>query len=330
MAQERVPLLSIRCLVYNHEPFLRQCLDGFVMQQTTFPFEAIVHDDASTDGSTAIIREYAEKYPDIIKPIYETENQYSKHDGSLVRVMNAAVHPAAKYIAFCEGDDYWTDPNKLQIQVDFLESHPEFVLTSHDYIEYDEDTHEFAQESAWGHSQCNQGDENEIVEFSLGNFFEAWWTRPLSCVYRRGPYHEELYRKGYSSAVDIYLYYTILKHGKGALMKRVMGVYRRHGGGVWSSNGEDARYGIEIKHDVEIYKIEGDRRALKRVRIKTINKLGKLIKGGQWKTVMSDIKYYYDNVPLPYFLLMLSRLTVTCFKEIFKTPFELIMAKLKK
>ena len=73
-------MVSIRCLVYNHEPYLRQCLDGFVMQQTNFRFEAIVHDDASTDGSAAIIREYAAKYPDIIKPIYETENQYSKRD----------------------------------------------------------------------------------------------------------------------------------------------------------------------------------------------------------------------------------------------------------
>lgn len=106
------PLVSIRCTVYNHEPFLRQCLDGFVMQQTTFPFEAIVHDDASTDGSAAIIREYAEKYPNIIKPIYETENQHRKHDGSLARILDAAMHPNSKYVALCEGDDYWTDPQE--------------------------------------------------------------------------------------------------------------------------------------------------------------------------------------------------------------------------
>ena len=125
------PLVSIRCAVYNHEPYLRQCLDGFVMQKTTFPFEAIVHDDASTDGSADIIREYAEKYPDIIKPIYEKENQYSKHDGSFRRIMDAAIHPKAKFIAYCEGDDYWTDPEKLQMQVDFLESHPEYTMCFH-------------------------------------------------------------------------------------------------------------------------------------------------------------------------------------------------------
>ena len=132
---EMFPLVTIRCLVYNHEPYLRQCLEGFVMQKTNFPFEAIVHDDASTDGSAAIIREYAEKYPDIIKPIYETENQYSKHDGSLRRKMD--VHMRGKYIAMCEGDDYWIDPHKLQKQVDFLETHPQYVLSHTNIVVYD-------------------------------------------------------------------------------------------------------------------------------------------------------------------------------------------------
>lgn len=121
-------LVSIRCLVYNHASYLHQCLDGLVMQQADFDFEAIVHDDASTDGSAAIIREYAEKYPEIIKPIYETENQYSKGDGTLDRIMNAAIHPEARYIAVCEGDDYWTDPFKLQKQVNLLERHQDVGL----------------------------------------------------------------------------------------------------------------------------------------------------------------------------------------------------------
>ena len=120
------PLVTIRCLVYNHEPYLRQCLEGFVMQKTNFYFEAIVHDDASTDGSAEIISEYADKYPDIIKPIFEKENLFSKKDGSLSRVMNEHTH--GKYIANCEGDDYWTDPLKLQKQVDILEQNPEIGL----------------------------------------------------------------------------------------------------------------------------------------------------------------------------------------------------------
>lgn len=130
-------LVSIQCLVYNHEPYLRQCLDGFVMQKTNFRFEAIVHDDVSTDGSAKIIREYAEKYPDIIKPIYETENQYSKRDGSLERIMYEACR--GKYIAICEGDDYWTDSLKLQKQVDFMEKNPNYSMCFGDAIYYDVD-----------------------------------------------------------------------------------------------------------------------------------------------------------------------------------------------
>lgn len=123
MKQEEPILVAIHCLVYNHEPYLRDCFEGFVMQKTNFRFVAIVHEDCSTDNSAAIIREYEAKYPDIFRPIYETENQYSKHDGSLGRIMNAAIDASkAKYIAMCEGDDYWTDPYKLQKQVDILEA----------------------------------------------------------------------------------------------------------------------------------------------------------------------------------------------------------------
>lgn len=123
MKQEEPILVAIHCLVYNHEPYLRDCFEGFVMQKTNFRFVAIVHEDCSTDNSAAIIREYEAKYPDIFRPIYETENQYSKPDGSLGRIMNAAIDATgAKYIAMCEGDDYWTDPYKLQKQVDILEA----------------------------------------------------------------------------------------------------------------------------------------------------------------------------------------------------------------
>lgn len=118
--------VSVRCLVYNHAPYLRRCLEGFVMQRTSFKFEVVVHDDASTDGSDKIILEYAERFPDIINPIIETENQYSKRDGSLRRIMNEAC--SGKYFASCEGDDYWIDPFKLQKQYDFMESHPNVVL----------------------------------------------------------------------------------------------------------------------------------------------------------------------------------------------------------
>lgn len=122
------PVVAIKCMTYNHEAYISQCLDGFIMQKTDFPFIAIVHDDASTDKTASIILEYAKKYPNIIKPIFETENQYSKHDGSLTRIFDSALPAGVKYIAICEGDDYWTDPYKLQKQVTFLEQHPDYGL----------------------------------------------------------------------------------------------------------------------------------------------------------------------------------------------------------
>lgn len=127
-----VPVVSIRCFAYNHEPYIAQALEGFLMQETNFPFEIIIHDDASTDKTAEIIRKYENLYPKIIKPIYEAVNQYSKHDGSLRKIMNAACK--GKYYALCEGDDYWIDPHKLQIQVDWLESHPDYTMCCSDAI----------------------------------------------------------------------------------------------------------------------------------------------------------------------------------------------------
>lgn len=121
------PIISIICDVYNHANFLRQCLDGFMMQQTSFPFEVLIHDDASTDGSQQIIREYETKYPAIIKPIYQVENKYSKG----ISIWNTYQFPRiqGEYIAICEGDDYWNDPLKLEKQISFLETHRDYTIS---------------------------------------------------------------------------------------------------------------------------------------------------------------------------------------------------------
>jgi glycosyltransferase involved in cell wall biosynthesis len=117
--RDKVPLVSIICPTYNHEAYIRESLDGFVMQRTNFPFEIIVHDDASTDSTAEIVKEYEVKYTHLFNNIYQAENQYSKEVMSVTKILlNAA---SGKYIACCEGDDYWTDPYKLQKQVDFLE-----------------------------------------------------------------------------------------------------------------------------------------------------------------------------------------------------------------
>lgn len=133
-------LVSILCTAYNHEAFLRDALDGFVNQHTRFRFEVLVNDDVSTDSTRDIIREYAEKYPDIIRPFYQEKNLYSQK----LDVYHLVFYPNArgKYVAFCEGDDYWTDPTKLQRQVDYLEAHPEYAACVHNTVlHYCEDGH---------------------------------------------------------------------------------------------------------------------------------------------------------------------------------------------
>ncbi|MBQ7573009.1 MAG: glycosyltransferase [Clostridia bacterium] len=129
MANNDDIMVSICCLAYNHEKYIRQALDSFLMQKTDFKYEILVHDDASTDKTTDIIREYEEKYPDIVKPIYQKDNQYSKG----VKISPTYQYPRAKgkYIALCEGDDFWTDENKLQKQFDVMEKHMECSMCTH-------------------------------------------------------------------------------------------------------------------------------------------------------------------------------------------------------
>lgn len=122
---EESVLVSVICTAYNHENYIRDALDGFVAQKTSFRFEVLVHDDASTDGTAMIIKEYAEKYPEIIKPIFQTENQYSQGKDITDFLYSLAK---GKYIALCEGDDCWVDAYKLQKQAEYMETHPACTL----------------------------------------------------------------------------------------------------------------------------------------------------------------------------------------------------------
>lgn len=141
MKDEKI-IVSICCITYNHEKYIRQAIDSFLMQKTNFKYEIIIHDDASTDNTADIIREYEKKYPDIIKPIYQTENQYSKgKKPSYITIKEAR----GKYIAFCEGDDYWCDENKLQIQVDYMEKNPECSFCFHNAKIYDMKIEDFTK-----------------------------------------------------------------------------------------------------------------------------------------------------------------------------------------
>lgn len=116
------PLVSVVCITYNHEHYIKDAIEGFLIQETRFPFEIIIHDDASTDATAKIVRQYAEKYPNIIRQILQQENQYSQ--GKKIFPI-ALAEAKGEYVALCEGDDYWTNENKLQKQVDFMVANPE-------------------------------------------------------------------------------------------------------------------------------------------------------------------------------------------------------------
>ena len=127
-------MVSILCTAYNHEEYIAECLESFLCQKTDFAFEVLVNDDASTDGTAAIIKQYAEKYPEMIRPFFQEKNLYSqlKMPGLFAKVF----YPEArgKYIALCEGDDKWCDGTKLQRQVDWLEAHGEYTACVHNTV----------------------------------------------------------------------------------------------------------------------------------------------------------------------------------------------------
>lgn len=136
------PMVSICCLTYKHENFISDAIEGFLMQETEFPIEIIIHDDASPDRTPEIVETYRKMHPDIIKPIYQKENQHSKGVDIGEKYMWPKV--TGKYIALCEGDDFWIDPAKLQKQVDYMERHPECTMCFHAarYLIYNSDVND--------------------------------------------------------------------------------------------------------------------------------------------------------------------------------------------
>lgn len=223
-------LVSIHCCTYNQEAYIRQCLEGFIMQETNFSFEAIVHDDASTDNTASIILEYADKYPNIIKPIIETTNQYSKHDNSVVQLMNNATNPSAKYIAMCEGDDYWIDPYKLQKQIDFLESHPGYVYSCHRYYIHDEiKAEKYLAPNIFFDAHPLDTEFTFNADYP---FLQDWITKTLTGIYRRDALDTSL-PKRYQFYRDVHIVYHILLNGKGVCHSFIGGVYRRNANGIY-------------------------------------------------------------------------------------------------
>lgn len=131
-------LVTIICVTYNHEKYIRDAIESFFHQQVRFKYEIVIHDDASTDGTVVILKEYEQKYPDKIKVIYESENQYQK-DGNFVKLLQEKVIPfiKGKYVIISEGDDYWIDETKLQRQVEYLEQNIDCMMVTHNAVSLD-------------------------------------------------------------------------------------------------------------------------------------------------------------------------------------------------
>lgn len=240
------PLVSISCITYNHAPYIRECLEGFLMQQCDFEYEILIHDDASTDGTSDIIREYQEKYPEIIKPIIQTENQWSQG----VRGINAKFNfsrAQGRYIALCEGDDYWTDPLKLQKQVDFLEANPEYSLVCGGFKSVNTVTGE--EITAIKDVENSIDNTEQGFDITLERFFKQWLTKTMTLVFRKEFYNANDF-KDYKYTRDVHLNYHLLKRGKGYYMKEVFGTYHVHDGGIFSLMGKHE----QINQNYLVYK----------------------------------------------------------------------------
>ncbi|MEX0595585.1 MAG: glycosyltransferase, partial [Candidatus Paceibacterota bacterium] len=155
-----IPLVSIACTTYNHQSYIEKCLNSFLDQKTTFPVEIIIHDDASGDDTQKLISNFEPKYPQLFKKILQTDNQYSQGVKPFYKFIFPIVR--GEYIAFCEGDDYWTDPLKLQRQVEFLESNHECSMCCTNYTEVNE-SGKVVNKYGWGKEKRNTRITNLMV-----------------------------------------------------------------------------------------------------------------------------------------------------------------------
>jgi len=235
------PLVSIVCITYNHERYIRDCLEGFLMQKTNFPIEILIHDDASTDSTADIIREYQKKRPDIIKPILQKENQYSKIGcGPIIK--NIFSRCSGKYIALCEGDDFWTDQFKLQKQFDLFQRFPHLtfsatggqVLQGDQYLPgYDYPAMGFADRVPYKNKDLL----SLFVRMQIFFYTASVFVPTELC--RKALDHPIITSQGATALGDALLFTTLLFLSRDAefcILSEPMIVYRRQGQGATTSN----------------------------------------------------------------------------------------------
>ena len=217
------PFISVVMLAYNHEKYIIQAIEGVLMQQTTFPFELIIGEDCSTDNTRQICIEYREKYPDIIRLLLPENNL-----GVVQNSNNTIAATRGKYMAFCEGDDYWTDPLKLQKQVDFLESNPDYSICGGRYMVLEEGVSEMCERD-WMIKGMKKYPKGRTV--TLDNFYDNYLFWMVTVCIRRDCLAAIA---KFEQSKDDLIYAVAMEQGKGFVLPDVFGVYRVHQGGIWS------------------------------------------------------------------------------------------------
>jgi glycosyltransferase involved in cell wall biosynthesis len=215
----KTPIVSVVIITYNHEKYIRQCLEGVLMQKTDFPIEVIVGEDCSTDNTRSIIKEFEAKYPDVMRPIYHETNV----GGARNAYEFCYAQIKGKYVATCEGDDYWTDPNKLQKQVDFLEQHPEIVMCFHPIHKVDQNGNILRRQQS-----------SENVTFHSWQELFTLDVRTLSMVFRNciTSIPKEIIQ---AKCCDAFLRGMLSLKGGTANLGFIGGHYRKHPTGAYSS-----------------------------------------------------------------------------------------------
>jgi glycosyltransferase involved in cell wall biosynthesis len=215
--EETIPFVSISCITYNQENYIRRTIEGFLMQKTTFPVEILIHDDASTDNTARIVREYEQKYPQLIKPIYQLENQHSKRDGTIGRIQKGRAK--GKYYATCEGDDYWIDPLKLQKQVDFMESNPDYGLV-HSYFKY---VDSLGKEIKTPNIEPYKGLRSRIVDGYIFDYYLRNYPFIMTCTVC---YRKSLVDPDEQTILDNGLFMSLARKSKVYCIREEMSSYR--------------------------------------------------------------------------------------------------------
>ncbi|AJI57562.1 glycosyl transferase 2 family protein [Francisella philomiragia] len=249
--QDEKILVSICCTAYNQEKYIEDALKGFLMQETNFAFEILISDDCSTDKTAQIIQDYTNRYPRIIKPLIQKENQYSK--GALPIRDLILPYVSGKYIALCEGDDYWTDSTKIQQQVDFLEQNPEFMGCGHN-------TRFLVNGELTDRLFVNSDSKKDSYIFD--DFIDSAYLHTTSLVFKYDAHKSQIneYLAKYSSVKrnDVYMLLVFSKFGPIKYIDKIMSVYRMNDGGIWSGADEQAQLIMFLHGCVDFSYIFGD------------------------------------------------------------------------